>query len=186
MGVMDDAQALPNDLAQCQQLLLAAFKQAREEDTFEQWSDMLRFLTSVASDPTMAGVIADPRVEESRLIALVLGICEGRLSKTGENFVRVLAENRRLLVLREIAEIFESERSEFEKRGRVEVKSAFELDPQYQAMIQKAVAKRLGRDVDLTVTVDKALIGGVVIRAGDVVIDASLRGRLQQLRAELA
>ncbi len=77
--------------------------------------------------------------------------------------------------------IFEEERAEFEGRSKVEVTSAFELNEEQKKKITSAMSKRLGTEVDLSVTVDDALIGGVVIRAGDLVIDASLRGRMGRL-----
>lgn len=165
---------------------LAAFKQALEEGKPEEWADMLRFLAAASSDRMMAGLIADPRVEESRLAQVVLDIGEGRLSKTGSNFVKIIAANRRLSLLREISELFGQELAEHQGRGRVEVVSAYDLDAEQQERIKKAMSKRLGCEVDLTVSIDESLIGGVVIRAGDLVIDGSLRGRLKRLDLSLA
>ncbi len=164
---------------------VAVFEQAKEEDAVTKWSELLGFLEGVVSEPTMAGVIADPRVEISRLSTLMLDICEGRLWGTGENLVRVLTESRRLSLLPEIHKLFERRRREFEGQSQVEVISAFELDEQFARVISGAMADRLGRAVDLSVSVDNSLIGGVVIRAGDLVIDASLRGRLNQLALDL-
>lgn len=164
---------------------MAVFAQARDENDLPGWSDMLAFLDRVVTDPTMAGIIADPRVERSRLVSLALDVGEGTLSETGKNFVRVLVENRRLDLVPEIRLLYEAERADFERRSRVEVRTAFELDEQYQQIIREAVAKRTGRDVDFDITVDDTLIGGVVIRVGDTVIDASLRGRLDQLALQL-
>lgn len=146
---------------------------------------MLQFLGSVVSDPLMAGIIADPRVGVSRLTQLLLDIGEGRFSRTGQNFVRVLAENRRLPLVPAVAELFDRHRAELEGRSRVEVTTAFKLTPQQQGSIAEAMSKRLGRAVDITVKVDQTLIGGVIIRAGDLVIDGSTRGRLKQLALAL-
>lgn len=159
----------------------AAFQQAQEEGKLDEWSKMLRFLASVATNPMMMGILAHPRLETGRLTALVLDICEGRLSETGQNFVRVLSEHSRLVLLPEIADLFEQERAEFERRRRVEVISAYRLQAKYQQSIKAAMTKRLGQEVDLSVQIDRSLIGGVIIRAGDTVIDASLRGRLTRL-----
>jgi len=163
----------------------AAFEQAREEGKLEQWSEMLEFLKGVVSDRTMAGIIADPRVERARLVELLLDIGEGRLTETGKNFVRVLSYYRRLELLPEIAAVYGELRRRFEGRSRVEVISAYELDPKFEKAIAEAMAKRLDREVDISVQVDKSLIGGVIVRAGDLVIDASLRGRLAQLAQAL-
>ncbi len=164
----------------------AAFEQAREEGELDAWSEVLQFLRAVVTDRTMAGIIADPRVEKSKLEKLLLGIGEPRLSKTQANFVRLLVHYRRLMLMPEIAAVFERLRAEEEGRSRVEVISAFELDAKYREAIAEAMSKRLKRKVDVSVRVDESLIGGVVIRVGDLVIDASLRGRLGQLSNALA
>lgn len=164
---------------------LAAFKQAEEEGKLETWSEMLDFLKSVTADPVMAGLVRDPRVETSRLAGLVLDICQGRLTETGENFVRVLVENRRLDIVGEIANVFERQRAESEGRRQVDVLSAYQLNAKQKKAIADSMKERLGRDVELQVKVDKSLIGGAVVRAGDVVLDLSLRGRLRQLAVQL-
>jgi len=165
---------------------LAAFKQAREEDELQRWSEMLHFLAGVASDRGMKGIISSPKIESDRLAELVIEIAGERLSETGGNFVKVLAEFDRLPLLPEIARVYDAERADFEGRSKVEVISAFELAPQFEQVIMGAMAKRLGRVIDLSVRVDESIIGGVVIRAGDLVIDLSLRGRLKQLALELS
>ena len=98
----------------------------------------------------------------------------------------MLVENHRLGIVPEIREVYEAEREDFEGRSRVEVRSAFELDEQYKKVIGDAVAKHTGREVDFDITVDDSLIGGVVIKVGDTVIDASLRGRLEQLALQIS
>ncbi|NIR29714.1 MAG: F0F1 ATP synthase subunit delta [Gammaproteobacteria bacterium] len=164
----------------------AAFEQARDEGRLDAWSEVLRFLRAVVSERTMAGIIADPRLERSKLEKLVLGIGEGRFSKTQANFVRLLVHYRRLALVPEIAALFERLRAEEEGRSRIEVISAFELEPKYREVIAEAVSKRLKQKVDVSVRIDESLIGGVVVRVGDLVIDASLRGRLNELASALA
>ncbi len=160
---------------------IAAFKQAREEKQVTEWSDMLTLLEQVVGDATMKGAIANPRVNREQLAALIIDICRDILSDTGKNFVRLLAEYGRLQSVAEVRAIFEQQRAELEGRSRVRVRSAYELDEAQRETIQQSMAKRLGGDVDLTVEVDESLIGGLVIHAGDTVIDGTLRGRLTQL-----
>ncbi len=164
---------------------LAAFKQAQQESKLDEWSSMLQFLSMVVGDRTMLGIVSHPRIEKESLTSLLFNIGEGKLTDTGRNFVRVLIEHRRLSLLPEIAALFERERSEFEQRREVEVLTAYRLQNKYQQAIKEAVAKRLGQEVELSVQIDRSLIGGVIIRAGDTVIDASLRGRLSRLNLEL-
>jgi F-type H+-transporting ATPase subunit delta len=160
---------------------LAAFKQAMEEGNLGKWSEMIETLALIVSDPLMKGLIANPMVKRDQLADLIVDVGGQSLSETGKNFVRVLAEKGRLKLVPEVRTIFEEERADFEGRSRVEVTSAFELDEDQKNKISSAMSKRLGTQVDVSVTVDNALIGGVVIRAGDLVIDASLRGRMSRL-----
>jgi F-type H+-transporting ATPase subunit delta len=165
---------------------IAAFQQAQEEGDTGRWSDMLSLLATVAADPTMAGLVANPKVKRQQLAELIIDVCGDVLSETGRNFVRILAENRRLNIIREIAAAYEMERSRAERRSDVRVTSAFELSPAEQNAITVAMTKRFATKVDLSVEVDPALIGGIVIRSGDTVIDGSLRGQLAKLAQSVA
>jgi F-type H+-transporting ATPase subunit delta len=164
----------------------AAFKQAQEEGQFDAWTGMLRFLLMVAADPDMAKIIDDPRISKPRLTELMLDVGKENLSETGKNFVRVLVDAGRVGVIREIFRLFEQELDRIGKRSRVEVTSAYQLTPAYQQNVKAAMSQRLGHEVEIFVSVDESLIGGIVIRVGDVVIDMSLRGRLTRLGLELS
>jgi len=165
---------------------IAAFKQAREENQIARWSEMLVLLEQVLGDATMKGMIANPRVNREQLAALIIDVCGDVLNDTAKNFVRLLSEYARLNSIGDIRAIFEQQRAELEGRSRVHVRSAYELDDAQRQTIQQSMAKRLGGEVELTVEVDETLIGGLVIRAGDTVIDGSLRGRLTQLGQSLS
>jgi F-type H+-transporting ATPase subunit delta len=164
---------------------LAAFKQARDEGKVDEWSGMLQLLALIMRDPTMRGLVANPNVDDEQLASLIIDVAGDGLSKTGQNLVRILAENERLPEMEAIAAIFEQERDALEGRSHVSVTSAFELTDEQRKRIGESMSKRLGTEVDLSVKVDQSLIGGVIIRAGDTVIDASLRGRLGQLGQSL-
>ena len=164
---------------------LAAFKQAEQEEALAEWSEMISLLARVVSDRQMKSILASPKVKREQLADLIIEICGDSLSRTGGNFVRVLAEKSRLSYLPEVEKIFEEERAESEGRSRVDIRSAFELDDAQKSQITSIMSARLGTDVTLSVQVDDSLIGGVVIRAGDLVIDASLRGRMNRLANSL-
>ena len=134
----------------------------------------------------MSGLIANPRVDRARLVELFIDVCGDRLSDTGRNFVKVVGEYGRFALLPDISQRFAEERAAREGRNHVHVTSAFELSEAQRTAIVAAMEKRLGTKVTLDCVVDNTLIGGVVIRAGDLVIDASLRGRLAQLAQALA
>ncbi|MCH9670905.1 MAG: F0F1 ATP synthase subunit delta [Gammaproteobacteria bacterium] len=163
----------------------AAFEHATGANALPQWSEMLSLLAGVTADREMAGILSDPRVSVDKLEELVLGIVEGKFAPGGENFVRLLVSNRRISLAGTISQLFEESRQRSEGRIEVGVISAFELDENYKNMLSETMAKRLGREVQLSVSVDSSLIGGVVIHAGDTVIDASLRGRLRELNNQL-
>ena len=159
----------------------AAYALAEETGKVTAWSDMVRFLGAVVADPDMRSIIKDPRIAEDKLTQLVLGISPGVFDAEFENFVRVLISSERLAVAPEIATVFEERRAKAEGIADVELVTAFPLDADQQSTITAAVKARLNREVRVTTTIDTSLIGGVLIRVGDLVIDASLKGRLQEL-----
>ena len=164
----------------------AAFEQAVDEGTLKQWSEALDLLARVVVDAGMKKLVGNPHVNAEQLAALVIDVLGGNLSGSIRNFVTLLARGDRLLVGPEIHAQFEVMRARAEGISGIEVISAFELDDAQKGRIRSIMKKRTGKDVDIAATVDKELIGGAVIRAGDSVIDASLRGRLRELRNELS
>lgn len=164
---------------------LAAFDQARETASVAEWAAMLETLETICQDPAVEGLVVNPRIDSPRVAELIVDIAGNRLSDQAQNFVALLAEYERLGLVSEIREIFERQRAELEGRGEVEVLTAYPLTSEQEGRISDAVSRRLGVSVTLTVEIDETLIGGVVIRAGDLVIDASLRGRLNHLRQSL-
>jgi len=160
---------------------VAAFRQAQDEGNAAAWSDMLTALTTAVSDSTMKGLLANPKVSDEQLAALIIELAGDSMSEAGQNFVRTLAQYGRLGILPDVKRQFEEERARVEGLSQIVVTSAFELSEEQRALIGDAMAKRLGTRVELDVIVDAALIGGCIIRAGDVVIDGSIRGRLSKL-----
>jgi F-type H+-transporting ATPase subunit delta len=164
----------------------AAFEEARQGKKLQEWSDVLSFLGAVVADPGMRKIIQDPRVGRERLRELISDICGERLFKEGQNFVRLLIEAGRIQHAPEIAQIYEALRAEAEGVVDVDVVSAYPLEQGQEKLIVKAVQQRTGKDVKVTSRIDQSLIGGVVVRIGDLVIDTSLRGRLKQLANQFA
>ncbi len=164
----------------------AAFEYAKERSVQDSWSDMLGVIAAVAADPEAQSVLNHPRVDTEQLTTFMLGITEGKLDDAGQNFVRILAENRRLGLAPEIASLFESKRAADEARIDVEVISAYKLSAKHKTAIGKAMKEKLGREVTLSTEIDRSLMAGVIIRAGDTVLDASLQGRFAKLASELA
>ena len=164
----------------------AVFELARDHDKFVHWSDTLGFLAAVAGDPQMLAMLDNPRLTEKQLTDLFLDICGERIDESGKNFVLMLAENRRLGVLSEIAALYEDLRREAEGVVRGEVISAFPVSEEQLKNIATALKTRLGREVELECTTDESLVGGAVVRAGDLVIDGSVKGKLKRLANTLS
>lgn len=164
----------------------AAFEEAKKAADLKGWSDVLQTLAEAVSYPEMRAIATSPRVAKAKLESLMEGLLGGQANAQQRNFIRVLVENQRLLILPEIAAIFEALRAEAEKTVNVTVDSAFELSAAQQEKIISSLRKRLGREVKLTCKVNRELLGGVVIRAGDKVIDGSARTRLGEMANALA
>lgn len=163
----------------------AIFSLAKDEGDLKGWSEMLALAATVASDPDMAALIDNPRVDRDQTVEIFLEVCGKRLTDSGRNTIRVLADNDRLELLPDIAAMYEVERAAAEGTLQAEVTSARALSDAQKKSIATALTKRLGRDVTLECRVDEALIGGAVIRAGDVVIDGSVVGKLDKLSHQL-
>ena len=163
----------------------AVFARAKETGEVDRWSQALALLAGVASDPQMAAQIANPNVARERLRDMIIEVCGDSLPGEATNLVRLLCDNARLAALPEIAAFFEASREADRGLRKVLVRSAFPMDDAQQAEIAQAMARRLGGSVELTVEQDPQLIGGIEIRAGDLVIDDSVRGKLKQLAQAL-
>jgi F-type H+-transporting ATPase subunit delta len=164
----------------------AAFGYAREQGQLEAWSKVLSFLSLLVADPTMRKIIQDPRIPRARLLELIFDIGRDFLFEEGRNFSKLLIEAGRIQLAPAIARLYEELRAEAERVVDVDVITAYALDKAQEQMIAEAVKKRTGKQVKVATRIDRGLIGGVVVRIGDLVIDASLRGRLQQLASQLA
>jgi len=164
----------------------AAFLFASEHRVLKDWSDMLALLAMIADDPAMCRLIENPRLTEKQLAELIISIGGERLDEKSANFVRVLANNRRLGLLPDIAALFEIQRREAEGRVQAEMTTAFPASEAQQAQIIESLRRRLGREIELTCKTDAALLGGAIIRAGDLVIDGSVRGKLERLGTALS
>jgi F-type H+-transporting ATPase subunit delta len=163
----------------------AAFDEARTEQRLGPWFDALEVGAAVVSDTRVQSLLGDPLVTPAQLAQLVSDIAGPGLGEHGRNFVQTLAENRRLGYLPEIATLFGELKDAEEGIVDVTVTSAAPLDQQQQLTLSEALARRLKRRVRLHCETDKELIGGAVLRAGDLVIDGSLRTRLDRIATEL-
>ena len=159
----------------------AAFEAARDADALARWSEALELASDIAATEELHYLSGDPRVGGDRLLELITDIGKDRFDDSFTNFLKVLITNGRLELMPEIALQYEQYRRESEQRIRVEVVSAKPMEDAETGKLAERLKARFGREVDMHVEVDESLIGGAVIRAGDKVIDGSVRGRLEQL-----
>ena len=163
----------------------AVFDLAKEKSAYQSWSEALQFAAEVTQVPAMAEVIASPHVSKTQVAEIFIEACGAALDAAGQNLIRILADNGRLILLPEIVVLYEIYRAEAEGTVAAEVTSAFELNAAQQSKLAAALSKKLGREVTLSCSVDNSLLGGVIVRAGDVVIDGSALGKLDKLAAEM-
>lgn len=163
----------------------AAFESAQQHNAFERWSTVLATASSVVQDERVARLLSSPRVTPEQLSGLIADIVGPALDEQTRNFLATLAGNRRLALLPEIASMYEALRAEAENTADVQVVSAVELSDAQKQRLAAALKQRLRREVRLHCAVDASLIGGAIVRAGDFVIDGSLKARLDRLAVEM-
>jgi F-type H+-transporting ATPase subunit delta len=163
----------------------AIFALARQTNSLAPMATGLVRAAETVSDPRVKALLGSPHVTPAQLAELVNGVAGSSLDESGRNFVSLLAQNRRLGFLPEIVALFEQMKAEIENAVDVEVTSAAALTPDQESRYAAALQKKLGRQVRLHTQIDQSLLGGAVLRAGDLVIDGSIKGRLERLTNEL-
>ncbi|WP_371187457.1 F0F1 ATP synthase subunit delta [Thalassotalea maritima] len=158
----------------------AAFEYAVEAQAINAWLEMLVFASEVSQNETMAKYLSGGLATE-QITDLFLKVCGEQLNDKGQNFIKVMAENGRLLVLPQVVAQFAELKAEYEQEVSVDVASAVELSAEQVTTLSAALEKRLARKVKLNCTVDATIVSGLVIKAGDMVIDGSVRGKLNRL-----
>lgn len=165
---------------------VASYKLGKETNSLVKWSEMLSFATAVSSDAQMQALIQDPKVVSSDLQNTFLKVCGDKLNEQGQNLIKVLVEYNRMSILPAIASAFEDLKALDE--GTLDAQIIAAAKPS-AAEIKDLVARletKFGKKIEASVTVDAELIGGIKIIVGDTVIDASVKGQLQNLAYTLA
>jgi F-type H+-transporting ATPase subunit delta len=159
----------------------AAFEYARERGELGVWSEQLATVAAVSAADGMESVLNNPSLTDAEQARMLNDVCGDATGSAVKNFVSILASNKRLALLPEISSLFELFKANQEQSIDVEVISAFDLAEETAERLAKALGKKLERDVKVSTSTDRDLLGGVLIRAGDLVIDGSVRGRLNKL-----
>jgi F-type H+-transporting ATPase subunit delta len=162
----------------------AAFELAVEKGNVEAWNEMLFFAGQVASDEQAKALLASIPTAAGQADVLIK-VCAEQLNEQGQNLIKLMAENARLAAIPAVAQIFAELKAEFDKEIDVKVVSATELAAEQQDKLVAALEKRFARKVKLNCSIDETVVGGLVIKAGDTVIDGSVRGKLDRLAVSL-
>jgi F-type H+-transporting ATPase subunit delta len=163
----------------------AVFELAQESGTLPAWSQTLKSLAAIVADAGTAAQLQDPRLSRSEVGAVLSAALGQGLGAQAHNLVRLVADNNRVVLLPEIAAEFEVLRAQAERRVEVDITTAAAVDAGQREQLAQTVRRKLDREVDITWNTDAALLGGAVIRAGDLVIDGSVSGELAHLRQAL-
>lgn len=158
----------------------AAFNFAIEHQSVERWQEMLAFAAFVTRNEQISELLSGAVAPET-LSKMFIAICGDKFDEYGQNFIHIMAENGRLLVLPAVLHQFIELRASLESTIEVDVLSASVLSNEQQTKIICAMEKRLSRKVRLNCKIDKSVLAGIIVRAGDMVIDGSVRGRLERL-----
>jgi F-type H+-transporting ATPase subunit delta len=164
---------------------LAAFDSAREAQQLPAWQAFLEAASQVARDSRVKTMLAMPEVLSSKQYDLFHDVLSSLLDEQRNNFLKLLAQNKRLIVLPEVLEMFNAYYAALEKISKVRVVTAVEAQEDFRQKLTQALTKRLQRDVTLNCEVDPAILGGAVIHIGDRVIDGSIRGKLSRMLQNL-
>ncbi len=163
----------------------AAYKRAKQTNSVNDWSDVLRFLSTVAQDRELLAIVGNPRVSKEKVTQLLLDICQDHIIDEGKNLLKLLIENGKLILLPIISKLYEQLKAEDEGYVNVDLYSAYSLSKAEQSKYTAMLEKQLNKKVNAVVSVDKSLIGGILAKAGDKVIDGSIRGQIHQLAKRL-
>ena len=164
----------------------AVFDLATERDGLERWSRMLGLAAAASREPAVQALIESPAISDERKAHTLIDLVREELDDAGRRFLHTLAENKRLPLLSEIGEQFEALKAEAERVLEVEIASAVSLSEDELKQFTDALARRFEREIQVSTVVDANLLGGAVVRAGDTVVDGSVRGKLDKLAESLA
>ena len=163
----------------------AVYDLAKETGALDSWSDALSNLAAVIADEAMQKLLSSPDTGAQEKSDLIIQILGDRLTEQQQNLVKLMAENGRLMSMSNVLDQFEVARAKAENKIDAEVISAFELTAEQTDELANTLKNKLGCEITLTTSIDESLIGGVVIKAGDTIIDASMKSQLDSLAISL-
>ncbi|MGH1541417.1 MAG: F0F1 ATP synthase subunit delta [Arenicella sp.] len=163
----------------------AVFDLATEAGNQDDWANGLEVLSAVVIDDEFGKIIDSPQIKQDQLVQLALDVCGDKLPQGGDNLIKLLVHNNRLDIVPGVQEQFALMLAESRQSINAEVLTARPLNAEQTSKLSDALEKRLGVTVSITETVDESLIGGAIVKAGDLVIDGSAKGRVEKLASAL-
>ena len=160
---------------------VAIFSLAKEEKTLSDWSDMLSLINNIVENEDVNSFIHDSKVLDADREKLILNICGDKIDSAGKNLIKLLVEYKRLLILSEITLLFEELKDKDEGVIEAEIIMADQPDKKMVENLLQSLEKRFNKKIEGKVVIDKSIVGGTKIIVGDTVIDASVRGQLDNL-----
>ncbi len=177
---------MSDDVTTARPYAKAIFQLAKQGSNFDVWSERLKFLSAVVADKNVAQALQDPNSTATARASLIEKIAGDKLDGEAVNMIRLLAENGRLGSMSSISSLYDDYRAQDEGTLEAEVISAIALDDNYRAKLSESLQRKFNKKVNIVNTIDESLIAGAIIRAGDVVIDGSVKGKLAQLGGNLS
>lgn len=159
---------------------LAAFQYARETEQCVKWRNFLDGAAKITQSSAMMRLLNDPLVATQDILKIYSDLLLP-LDASQKNFLTLLSQNKRFLALPEINEAFLQHEASFQKSSTVKLITATKTTNEFQTSLAAALKKRTQHDIILKCDIDPSIIGGAIIRIGDRVIDASIRGKLNRL-----
>lgn len=160
----------------------AIFELAQAENNLSAWSEKLYFASEVIKSSEIRAIIQNPSITKERKLELLLSILAENVDTSFQNLLHLLIDNRRLFALPAIYTIYEEYRAEAEKTTKVEVVTAYTMTNEQIEVLKQKLSTKFNTDIELDIYIDASILGGAIIRSGDMVIDGSVRGKLEHMK----
>ena len=163
----------------------ALFDIASEDQSYNDWLDKLKLISDTETDKDFAIVLNSTKISLSKKINTIDEVFKGKLNTLQLNFLKLLTKNQSFSIIQDIHKQFVGQVEKSNNIIRVSVTSPYKISDDLKDQISNLVNEISGAESVIEEKIDSELIGGVVIRLGDTVIDGSIKNKVKQLRREL-
>lgn len=163
----------------------AVYKLAVNNQGLSEWSKMLQLAAAIAEDDGVKRLIGNPVISAKQLGEIFLDIGKNKFNSGARNLIMLLADNKRILVLPQISQLFEQLKAQHEGVLEAKIVSAFAMEGRQLKKLIEDLERKFKRKIEAQVSIDSELIGGVKVEIGDEILDASIRGKLEAMAVAL-